>query len=139
MGMALMAQEIDRPEFMPFGLYAWQLMAERNVRNAATLDRLMKEDGYEKSLSGQTILNYFKGIHQAPAEFLAQLTLTLGRIKPLEHDQVLRLGKLYAWQQKRPGTGRISAENYRQAQRFIDDLTEEMGSERRAAERPSGA
>lgn len=137
MGLALMTTDIERAEYTEFGVYAFKLMIERNIRTPTEMARrIIAKPGYPLKISGQTVGNYLKGIHRVPPEFLHYATAVLNDVKPLTSEEREQLGQLFAWRQRHPGTGAISAENMRKAQDFIKEADAGKGSAGGAAGEP---
>lgn len=133
MGMALLSADTERVEYTDFGTYSFQLMIPRGIMNPTELARRIKaKEGYPLRISGQTVGNYFKGLHRVPPEFLHYETEVLNDAKPLTAEEVRRLGELFAWRQRHPGTGGVTAENFQRAQEFIEEVESEKTEVRRS-------
>lgn len=123
MGWALMAEELDRGEYTPFGIYSFKLMIDRNIKNPTELARRIEaKGGYPRRISGQTVGNYFKGLHSVPWEFLQYQVAVFNDADELTDAELEALGTNYAWRQKKPGAGGVTVDNAKRAQQFIKDI-----------------
>ncbi len=139
MGLALMAREEERVEYTDFGTYSFQLMIARGIRTPTELARRIKtKDGYPLRISGQTVGNYFKGLHRVPPEFLQYETSVLNDVEPLTSEETERLGQLYAWRQRHPEAGGVNVENVRRGQDFIEEVEAEKNARRGARDGTDG-
>lgn len=118
-------------EYTEFGVTADRLMAARQIRTLAELDRRIEAmGGYPRSISPTTIGNYFKGLHTVPWEFFQYLVSVLDTAKPLTADELRELERNYAWHQRRPGVGGITPENVRLAREYIARIEAKKGVRR---------
>lgn len=112
--------EVENGDYTPFGVTADRLMADRQIRTPTELDRRIKaEGGYPRRISPQTIINYFKGEHNVPWEFLQYFVVVLNSVKALTDDELEELGHNYAWRQRGSGVSAVTVDSARRAQEYI--------------------
>lgn len=137
MGMATLPRGRKPAEYSLLGDVLYSQLARRGIRGNKAVEELINARGdYPRSITDETVRNYFIGKHGVPYVFVYTLVEEMNRIKPLTAQEKRDLETAYTWGQQ-PKDSPLFPENIDRAHLFVEDVEEEERGQDPQGEQPN--
>lgn len=125
MGMATLTKGRKPAEYTLLGDVLSSQLARRGIRSNKAVEELVKaREDYPRSITDETVRNYFIGKHGVPYVFVYTLVEEMNKLKPLTAQEKRDLETAYTWGQQ-PKDSPLFPENIDKAELFVEDVEEE--------------